>query len=196
VIAIATSNAASADLIVNGGFELPGGFATYGAGSTAIPGWTVTRDNIDYIGGCGEGSRCLDLDGTVGFGGIAQTFETVSGQQYLVSFLLSGNPARYSPSEPLEKYLGVSAASASASFVFTVTPPLEGSPTNWTLEQWSFIANDSSTTIEFYSLDSLELGHSGFFGPALDAVSVQPIPEPSAGLLVGFGLFLLALRNR
>jgi choice-of-anchor C domain-containing protein len=202
LLAISFATTAEANLIVNGGFELPGGSGdpTLGAGSTFIPGWVVSRDTIDYIGGspgsCGEGLRCLDLDGTVGFGGITQTLSTIPGQEYRVTFLLSGNPARYSETEPLEKYLGVSAAGSSASFLFTVTPPLEGAPTNWTLEEWIFTAAAPSTTIEFYSLDSISLGHSGFFGPALDAVGVQAVPEPSVGLLVGLGLLILALRNR
>src|SRR5262245_15036353 len=111
LVIFAADSRASANLITNGSFELPGGTGdpTFGIGSTSIPGWVVTRDTIDYIGpgGCGDGLRCLDLDGTIGFGGIAQTFPTVTGQQYRVEFLLSGNPARYSPTEPLEKILGV-----------------------------------------------------------------------------------------
>lgn len=186
--------AAKANLIVNGSFELPGGSGdpTLGTGSTFFPGWVVTRDTIDYIGGCADGTRCLDLDGTVGFGGIAQTFSTIRDQQYRVSFFLSGNPARYSETEPAEKYLGVSAADSSASFLFTVAPPFEGSPSNWTLHEWIFTADATSTTIEFYSLDSLELGHSGFFGPALDAVNVEAVPEPSTGILLALGILMLA----
>jgi len=195
-LALTLPSDAEATLIVNGSFELPGGSGdpTLGLGSTFIPGWVVSRDTIDYIGpgGCADGLRCLDLDGTVGFGGIAQTFSTVAGQQYRVEFMLSGNPSRYSETEPLEKLLGVSAAGTSASFAFTVSPPLEGSPSNWVSREWLFMATANSTTIEFYSLDSVELGHSGFFGPALDAVVVEAVPEPSAQVFMVFAVGFFA----
>ena len=76
-----TSTAAEATLIVNGSFELPGGEKrdAISAGSDFFPGWTVTKDNVDYFGGCSDGIRCIDLDGTPGFGGLAQSFSTQPG---------------------------------------------------------------------------------------------------------------------
>ena len=186
---------ATANLIVNGSFELPGGGGILATGSTFFEGWVVTRDNIEVIGGCSDEAWCLDLDGS-NFGGIAQSFSTVPGLQYRVTFELSGNPARYSPTEPLEKILGVSAAGSGTSFVFEVTPPLEGSPHDWVAHEWFFAATDLETTIEFFSLDSLELGHSGLFGPALDNVAVVPVPEPRTAVLVALGATLLALIRR
>jgi len=186
-----------ATLIVNGSFEAPGSpYGPFGieAGSTYFPGWVVSQGDIDYggPGNCGDGLHCLDLDGYT-FGGIAQTFSTVPGQQYQVSFMLSGNSARYSPTEPVEKYLGLSAAGTSTSFVFTVVPGEY--PLRWTSQEWFFTASAHSTTFEFYSLDSLELGHSGLFGPMIDAVGVDAVPEPSPALLVALGLALLARRT-
>src|SRR5262245_37683734 len=83
----------TANLLVNGSFEEGidvGEFVPLNEGSTAIKGWTVTRGQIDYVGThwtAGEGKRSLDLHGSPGFGGVKQTFRTVQGQRYRVTFL-------------------------------------------------------------------------------------------------------------
>ena len=40
----------------------------------------------------GDGNRAIDLHGSPGFGGIKQTFKTVEGRRYRVSFLMAGSP--------------------------------------------------------------------------------------------------------
>ena len=63
-------------------------------GSTAITGWTVIAGNIEYITHCwtpSEGARSLDLVGNGNIGGVQQTFDTVVGATYQVSFDLAGN---------------------------------------------------------------------------------------------------------
>ena len=84
------------NLITNGSFEIgpdPDPYLPLDPGSTAITGWTITRDQIDYVAYWvdADGERSLDLNGSLGVGGIAQTFSTIAGQQYLVSFALAGN---------------------------------------------------------------------------------------------------------
>ncbi len=162
--------AQAGNLLVNGSFELgasPGGsFITLQRGSTAIAGWTVTRATIDYIGGwwrASDGARSLDLDGTPGFGGIAQTFATAPGRAYRVAFDLAGNPA----GPPAVKALGVRAAGQQARFTFDVTGKRYDAM-GWTRHSWTFTATATMTTLEFYSLDAT----GGSFGPALDNVSV------------------------
>jgi choice-of-anchor C domain-containing protein len=151
------------NLIINGSFEDgpdPGSSATYAAGSTAIPGWTVTRGTIDYVGSimpASDGKRSIDLDGTPGFGGISQTFPTTPGKEYIVRFDLAGNPA----GPPATKTLKVEAAGQSE--VFTHASTLE-----WSHETWRFTAREGTTRIEFYSLDT----EGGYCGPLLDNVSV------------------------
>src|SRR5262249_24519791 len=86
------------NLLVNGSFEEgpdPGAFLPVNKDSTDIKGWTVTRGQIDYIGSfwpAADGKRSLDLHGSPGFGGVSQTFPTVKGQKYRVTFALAGNP--------------------------------------------------------------------------------------------------------
>src|SRR2546423_11607812 len=63
------------------------------AGSTLIPGWTVSVGNIDWTTACNwtasEGTHSLDLVGgspATSIGGVAQTFDTVQGAAYQVSY--------------------------------------------------------------------------------------------------------------
>jgi len=63
------------NLITNGSFEIgpdPDPYLPLDPGSTAITGWTVTRDQIDYVAYWvdADGERSLDLNGSPGVGGI------------------------------------------------------------------------------------------------------------------------------
>jgi choice-of-anchor C domain-containing protein len=173
---------ASENLIVNGSFEEStlkvAGFQDVAAKSTAIKGWTVTLNHIDYIGGlwvASNGTHSLDLDGsmcntrstTECLGGVKQTFTTTSGQKYDVTFDLSGNPY----GAPKIKTLKVSAAGQSQSFTFDVTGHNPRSM-GWKTQHWTFTANAAESTIEFDSADTAP-NVSGW-GPALDNVIVKP----------------------
>src|ERR1700736_3616949 len=83
---------AGAAPFTNGGFEAGNytgnlsTFQTLGNGSTAITGWTVGGNSIDWIAGYWQpnsGAMSIDLDGNAP-GSISQTFDTTAGQQYLV----------------------------------------------------------------------------------------------------------------
>ena len=181
--------AQAANLLRNGSFEIgrdPGRhFSKLDPGSTAINGWTVTRGSIDYIGGywqAADGNRSIDLNGS-NAGGIAQTFSTTVGQNYLVTFALAGNPQ----SRPILKEMRVAAARKSADFSFDITDK-SFSDMGWLLKSWQFTAVDTETTLKFLSLSKR---NPQTYGAALDNVSVVAIsqsvsvPEPSsvAGLI-------------
>jgi choice-of-anchor C domain-containing protein len=156
------------NLLVNSSFEegppLNGNpFILLEKGSTAIKGWIVTRGNIDIAGAgwqAADGKRSLDMNGVVK-GGIAQTFKTIKGGRYRVTFSLSGNPGLGGG----EGKLVVSAAGKSAEFVFNTAGKTEQNM-GWVTRTWEFTALDSQTTLEFYSLTE------GVAGPALDNVAV------------------------
>lgn len=159
------------DVITNGSFETgpviePDSYLNMPVGSTDITGWTVTRASIDYKGfywSHFHGDRSIDLDGDASFGGIEQTFATTSGQVYNVGFHMAGNPN----GAPTIKTMRVTAAGQHQDFTFDIT----GKTTQnmgWTAKTWTFTANSSSTTLEFYSRDTV----NGSYGPALDNVSV------------------------
>ncbi|MBN1974869.1 MAG: choice-of-anchor C family protein [Sedimentisphaerales bacterium] len=171
---------AAMDPFINGSFEIgddPGkSFSTLLAGSTAIDGWTVGNNGIDYISGywkAADGSRSLDMS-ALNAGSISQTFDTVTGNNYLVTFQMAGNPV----GGPLVKELTVGAAGKSQNFIFDTTGK---SQTNmgWETMNFSFVANSSSTTLSFTSLINTACG------PALDGVTVSLVPVP-ATILLGF----------
>ena len=185
--------AANAQAFQNGSFETgpnPGSYATHNNGSTAITGWTVGGASIDYIGSywaAGEGDRSIDLSGNTA-GSVAQTFDTVIGQHYLVSFLLAGNP----DGAPSVKNVGVGATgNATANITFDSTGNSRSSM-GWTQYSYDFVATGASTTLSFASLDNSP------YGAALDGVSVAAVPEPAVwGMMIGgFALAGGSLRRR
>lgn len=180
-IAVASLIAAHAlggvNLLINPSFEagptIPGqGYLPLNAGATDITGWTVTRGQIDLVGPhwqSGHASRSLDLNGSPGTGGVSQTFPTIPGHSYTVTFRLAGNPGN----APTIKLLRVTAAGAQADLEFNITGASYGNM-RWARKIWNFQAVSDTTTIEFYSLLP-----SGVAGPALDDVSVRDAACPA-----------------
>jgi choice-of-anchor C domain-containing protein len=160
----------AASLINNGGFEAgtePGAFTQVNAGGTNITDWIVNSGSVDYIGtywNASEGSRSIDLSGSEA-GVISQTFTTVIGNTYKVTFDLAGNPA----GGPTVKTLTVSATGGTTDpYTFDTT----GKTTidmGWTSKTYNFVATSTSTTLTFASTTA------GYFGPALDNVVVEAV---------------------
>ena len=160
------------NLIVNGSFEegpKVGSFLSLDVGSTAIPGWVVTRGQIDLIGThwkSADGVRSIDLHGSPGFGGIAQTFPTKNGRLYRVTFWLAGTPAALSGPGGVKR-VAVRAAERGAAFSFDTTGKT-GADMGWIPVAWEFVAIADKTTLEFHTLEAVDPIH----GPGLDNVSV------------------------
>lgn len=176
----------------NGGFESgtlnnTASFDTLAAGSTAITGWTVVGDGVDYIGAlwpASQGSRSIDMLSCGVSGGVAQTFDTTAGATYLVTFSLAGNP------DGGVKTLTVSAASNTQSYTFN-TAGFNTSNVGWRSQTFTFTATASSTTLTF--LGGIQGGGSSCAGSALDNVAVAPANGPVSAVPVGGGLAALLL---
>ena len=190
-----------AETMSNTSFESgpdPGDAVQLAVGSTAVTGWVVTRNPIDYVGlrwaAC-QGARSLGLNGAAA-GGIAQTVATVSGQVYTLHFFMSGDAF----TTPVLKHMRVEAASQSQDYEFDTTHAWPWDM-GWLEKTFTFTANSASTRIEFYSLDA------GDTGPALDQITLvgppvdatlpgrseiglgSPYPNPSRqGVWVDFAL--------
>lgn len=160
------------NLIVNGSFEEGPKVSSHlplDVGSTEIPGWVVTRGQIDLIGThwkSADGLRSIDLHGSPGFGGIAQTFPTKKGRSYRVTFWLAGTPAALSGPGGVKR-VAVRAADRSAAFSFDTTGKT-GVDMGWIPVTWEFVAIADKTTLEFHTLETV----APFHGPGLDNVSV------------------------
>ena len=178
-IVIACISAAIAAPFQNGSFEIgtdPGGsFLTLPNGdSTDITGWTVIGGDIDYIGGywqAAQGSRSLDLIGDQFVGGIQQTFDTIPGATYSVSFEMAGNP----DGGPTIRPLAVTVAGTTNNFTFDITGATRTNM-NWTTHQFTFVATGSAETIQFVS--DLTGDPAGCcYGAALDNVQIVGLPD-------------------
>ena len=190
--AVALAMSASAAPFQNGSFEAgtlnsTGTFDTLAAGSTAITGWTVVGNGIDYIGAlwpASQGSRSLDLLSCGVSGGVAQTFDTTAGVTYLVTFSLAGNP------DGGVKTLTVSPASNTQSYTFH-TAGFSNSNVGWSSQTFAFTATASSTTLTF--LGGVLGGGSSCAGSALDNVAVAPANGPASAVPAGGGLAAVLL---
>lgn len=199
------TESASANLLTNGDFEVPvqgpSNFATFNipAGSTYITGWTVAQGNVDLTTtiNYGPGVNTLDpssvqdvdlVGDAAGNGGLSQSFTTVAGQKYLLTFDYSHNP-------------GANASNFAASVTagdLSTTVSQTSSVRDWVAFSQSFTATSNSTLLTFLNTQG---GSNG--GIYLDDVSVTPltaaVPEPStwAMMILGFlGLGFLAHRRR
>lgn len=188
-----------------GGSSFSGTFTTLPAGDTCITGWTVVdgttnpgTGTIDYINThwqAASGAYSIDLDGDTP-GGVSQTFDTVTGEMYIVTFDLSGNPDNFfgTNDNPVKTLLVSGPGGAMQTYTYNVAT--EGNTqTNmkYVPELFSFTATGTSSTLRFQS----ENVPSSTDGPVIDAVSVRVIPEPGPWLLTGAGLAtLIAFRLR
>jgi len=191
--------AARADLITNGSFEEPivGDFTEYSKDSTSITGWKVTEGKVVltrlFKNSGVDKDQWLSLANTDAPGSsggkIAQTFATTPGTTYDVSFnyavLCEGG-------NNLTAHLTYGVGNTSSTL--SIDMPASGNGamlSSWTTKAFSFTAAGSSTTLWF----SGDQPWSGFYGSAIDKVSVNasPTPEPSTSILLGAGISLTGL---
>lgn len=208
-VSLAMAGVAHAAPFQNGSFEDGPGPAksgnsaawvtTLGVGDPRLTGWTIGSGDIDYMDTdfwqAAAEQHSLDMSGSQA-GAIAQTFDTVAGHSYEVSFALAGNP---DGGAPAIKTLRVQATGGAATdYSFT---PAGHSTSNmgWSTQTYAFTASGASTTLSFTSLANSNSG------AALDAVDVRDVTVPAgtalsaptlstwamlalAGLLVAFAL--------
>jgi choice-of-anchor C domain-containing protein len=175
MLLILVSTGVHANLIQNGSFE------------TRYANWSYS--NVDWWSGWTPKDGSISIDVSAGSAGwIQQSFATVQGSKYTVTFWLAGNPQ----GNPIVKHLDVSAGNVLNSYTFNKTGKTT-SNMGWTEESFIFTAVGSTTTLKFQSQDNTA------YGPAIDLVSVEKaaVPIPSAILLFIPGLAgVLASKRR
>ena len=161
------------NLLVNGSFEEGpediGDFLSLEEGSAKIKGWVVIKGQIDVVGTYWQSAhkkRSIDLHGTPGYGGVAQTFKTEKGKKYKVTFFLAGNPG----GTVHKKKMAVRAAGQEREFTFD-TKGKTTTDMGWVQHTWEFTAEKSETTLELYTL----MTEDESCGPAIDDVSVVAV---------------------
>ena len=158
------------NLLVNGSFESGPLHHNIQPGSTAVPGWVVINGDVDHVGSywqAAHGSSSMDLHGSLGPGGMAQTVTTTPGAVYRVSFALAGHPLCGGPSI---RTMTVEAAGQSADFSFDISG-YSLFNMGWTPKTFIFIATGPQTELRLFSTTPPGCG-----GPAIDAVVLEEIP--------------------
>ncbi len=210
-VAVAATPAV-ANLVANGSFEMPavpvGGTATFGAGSTAITGWTVvgvgadaaslvstsfTQSGVTFQ--AQDGQQWIDLAGHLSnaqTSGVTQNIATTLGGLYEISFYVG------SADDNVNNFFFPSTIDLSinggprAPFTNPIAPP---NMLNWRQFVVPFVATGGSTNITFFNG-----GAPNNFLSALDNVVVERVvPEPATCVMIVAGLMGVAasaLRRR
>lgn len=180
--ALAAPMAAWADtnLLTNGSFEATaqanGSWNIY----SPIPGWTANpaveiRDNV--AGKAQDGTNYAELDANVN-GSITQSFATIAGAQYTLSFWYSNRTNTAVATNGISFGLGNGWIAAPALAVNNSGDNL------WSQVSYNFTAGSGVTTLSF-----MATGNSDSYGTSLDNVSVTAaVPEPSTYALMFGGL--------
>ncbi|MCX4581333.1 choice-of-anchor C family protein [Streptomyces sp. NBC_01571] len=180
---IATHGLAASSLAFSrfddGSFETPtvppATFQTFTAGQTIGP-WQVTSGTADLIGAgywqAAEGDQSLDLNGN-NPGSVSQTFTTVPGTQYTVTYALAGNFG--GPPTVKTGQVRIDGQDVQ-NFSFDVTGKTRTNM-GYINRQVTFVATGTSTTLSFASTTP-----NSAWGPVIDDVTVKPCPPcPTCG---------------
>jgi choice-of-anchor C domain-containing protein len=177
-VLLSGATASNGEQIVNGGFEsprLPPGTLFVNMTGNAIGGWTIpdgwsvglVRDYWPAF----EGDQSIDLDGDSGIGAtILQSFETVAGRAYSLSFAYANNFDTYTASGRVQ-VLGA-ATLLDTTLTHSGSTPYD---MNYVAFARWFTADSPLTTLQF-----THLGPVWGRGLALDAVSVMMVGETGA----------------
>lgn len=201
VTIVVLTQAATAQILINAGFEQPiqthpDGFSNIGPGGEPIGfGWTIAAGNVDLVGSywpAAAGNQSLDLNGFLA-GSIFQDVLFANGGIYRVNFQFSGNPAAAPAIKEMRIDFGPVAGSLTdvGTFSFDTTGH-DLTNLGWRPEQSADLVVSAGTVyrLQFTSLIT------GSYGPLLDDISIVQVPEPAASLLVLIGTFAWNNRKR
>lgn len=217
IAACTAQNASAANLLTNGGFETPvqgpPDYAAFNvpAGSSLITGWNVVQGNVDLTTNVnyGPGKNTLDTasvqdidligdtNGSNGVkGGLSQSFATVTGQSYRLTFDYSHNDGTFSANGYAAQVTIANAnVPANTALSAQVSQTYGASP--WVAFSETFVANSDQSLLTF--IDTQGAFNAGIYLDDVSVALVAPaVPELStwAMMVMGFlGLGTLVRRR-
>jgi hypothetical protein len=194
--ALLLADAQATELLVNGSFESPQvSYSRYGAGSTAITGWTTVLSGVEAFspsalgfGAAADGLMVVDLANyTFSAGGLEQTVATVPGQAYDVGFFAGNSLSSGRTGTGIVKVTIDGTTTLQFDTAVATSATLA-----WAARSFSFVATDDATTIRFWN----DQNANQYFA-LLDGVGVTAaVPEPATWALLGVGAALLLSRTQ
>lgn len=204
VAILAAAGPAHAALVVNGGFEAPGGIVRDQLTSSYLPGWSYDNSNGNaydiYEDDSQDGLAAADGSHYVSFGhngtnggSVSQTIATVAGHAYRLSLWT----AEQQGDDPTQLFNVLLKTTLGGTYSFTI-----GNLTSTFTETTQDFFPDSATTITIS--DATPAGGGAGANLALDRVSVTDlspggtVPEPASWALfvAGFGVVGAMARQR
>jgi hypothetical protein len=183
------------NLIVNGSFETPAAtspywFFTIPGGSNGLAPWVVSSNSIDVVNSSNytdwaapafDDAQAVDLDGTPGPGQIAQTFPTVPGTVYRLSFAYGNNfDNQRNPSAAVRIY--DESGESLGPLTITHSTSTQGN-LDWQVFATNFTANGTSSTLEFTSLTPPGSGGADNGGILLDGIVITGPASPAPPII-------------
>lgn len=181
---------ASTNLVTNGSFE---------ANAQANPSWNIYSNLIGWTGGSAgielrnnvagsayDGQNYVELDTTAN-SSISQSFNTVLGQAYVLSFA-------YSPRERVAASSNGIRVLWNGADLGTFTGVGAASGNVWQVETLNLFGTGGLTTLSFQAV-----GLSESYGGSLDSINVTaaiPEPETYALMLAGLSAMVFVARRR
>ena len=183
---------ASADIVINGGFEDPGLQSHSYSYLHSIPGWTLASGPAievqNHVAGSPfAGRQFVELDSSAN-SSMYQDLSTVVGRTYELSFAYSARPGVAANST------GIDVSWAGSSVASLALSGIGFHDTSWHVYTYDIKADSTTTRLQFSAT-----GISDSYGGYLDAVKVSAVPEPSVMALSSIaGLTALgaAIRRR
>jgi len=201
-LSLAAASSARANLLINGGLELPSNtplnqynFLTLKPGDTTLTGWSITKGTVDVVPSAGagtaywentEGNFSLDLVGTPGVGGISQHVTTTAHTTYTLTFDFSVNPevGFFLDESASTKILRVQAVTSSGTILASQDySDTAGTRTfqdmQWSNETFTFTAPGTGVTLKLTALTPTNLPSGAtaskiYTGPVIDNLDLEP----------------------